>query len=49
MTQSCAIKTHCQRFALQIVFRHHYQIIGDTKHHFDDKEVIAETFEEMKN
>ena len=25
-----------------------YQIIGDTKHHFDDKEVIAETFEEMK-
>ena len=25
-----------------------YQIIGDTKHHFDDKEVIAEVFEEMK-
>lgn len=25
-----------------------YQIIGDTKIHFDDKEVIAETFEEMK-
>ena len=25
-----------------------YQIIGDTKYHFDDKEVIAETFEEMK-
>ena len=24
------------------------QIIGDTKYHFDDKEVIAETFEEMK-
>jgi UDP-N-acetylmuramoyl-L-alanyl-D-glutamate--2,6-diaminopimelate ligase len=25
-----------------------YQIIGDVKTHFDDKEVIAETFEEMK-
>ena len=25
-----------------------YQIIGDTKTHFDDKEVLAETFEEMK-
>ena len=25
-----------------------YQIIGTTKTHFDDKEVIAETFEEMK-
>ena len=25
-----------------------YQVIGDTKIHFDDKEVIAETFEEMK-
>ena len=25
-----------------------YQIIGTTKIHFDDKEVIAETFEEMK-
>ena len=25
-----------------------YQIIGDTKIHFDDKEVIADTFEEMK-
>ena len=25
-----------------------YQILGDVKTHFDDKEVIAETFEEMK-
>lgn len=25
-----------------------YQIIGSIKHHFDDKEVIAETFEEIK-
>jgi UDP-N-acetylmuramoyl-L-alanyl-D-glutamate--2,6-diaminopimelate ligase len=25
-----------------------YQVIGHTKHHFDDKEVIAETFEDMK-
>ena len=25
-----------------------YQIIGDVKTHFDDKEVLAETFEEMK-
>ncbi len=25
-----------------------YQIIGDTKYHFDDKEVIADIFEEMK-
>jgi UDP-N-acetylmuramoyl-L-alanyl-D-glutamate--2,6-diaminopimelate ligase len=25
-----------------------YQVIGTTKIHFDDKEVIAETFEEMK-
>ena len=25
-----------------------YQVLGDTKIHFDDKEVIAETFEEMK-
>ena len=24
-----------------------YQIIGETKHHFDDKEVIAETFKEL--
>jgi len=25
-----------------------YQIIGDVKHHFDDKEVIAQTFEELR-
>jgi len=25
-----------------------YQIIGDTKHHFDDKEVIRETFKELE-
>lgn len=25
-----------------------YQIIGETKHHFDDKEVISETFKELE-
>ena len=45
-----AIMTAPQGAVILVAGKGHedYQIIGDTKIHFDDKEVIAETFEEMK-